>query len=608
MTIALNGKQSKAVSPWLYIVLILGIALRLVGMDAPLSSDELASASIWAQMPFIQIISNYQYANNHIFLTLILSFILKLFGVNEVALRTPVLACGVLSLFLAYITTLRITRTPSVALGAAFLLAISAPHIYYSTNARGYMLIMVFSQIILHRILVWLQDGLPVSRRKILFDILTLGTLCFLGTWTLPTFILFEVSLGIFFVLALLRGLKIQVRAAWVLLTLIICLCGFYIQYYIFISRDMLKFGMSNSAADGKPLSDLIPAVLNEWIHPFEPSLFMLVVLALFGMILVLKTNREAFYLLASIMIVPHVGVAVFYILGAIPSVPSARVFIYLQPFFFTAVALGGYFIAETAQRLLAKPAFPITTGIFYGLLFIPLVCLAINELKNELYPERLGREPFNKVLRFIEKLGPQDLILASDQSHVWFYLYGASEMRKRVENIIDTQTMGDIYFIVYTHNKVSDMQPAANYFKFTDYAYIGEKHDLLLPATLFQPAVRFDNFEFYKVKPQYIQAGNKLRNITDMENWLTIGASLLRLEPLKTSKGIQMAVGGATTLVSRNPADGDFLSINLISSTDNTLYLNASLKDNHMTFNKSWMANQWTLDHPYGNTIFNKK
>ena len=68
------------------------------------------------------------------------------------------------------------------------------------------------------------------------------------------------------------------------------------------------------------------------------------------------------------------------------------------------------------------------------------------------------------------------------------------------------------------------------------------------------------------------------------------------------------MAVGGATTLVSRNPADGDFLSINLISSTDNTLYLNASLKDNHMTFNKSWMANQWTLDHPYGNTIFNRK
>lgn len=590
-------------------VIALGIALRLPGIDAPLAHDELANASIWAQMPFAKIVSNYQYPNNHIFLTLILAALLKVFGVNEVALRIPVLTCGILSIFLVYITTRRIARTSLIALGTAFLLAISTQHIYYSTNARGYMLLMVISQIILHRMLVWLQDESLASGKNPLFDILIAAGLCFLGTWTVPTFVLFEASLGLIFILALLGDLKMWRRIAPIFLTLFICLCGFYIQYFVFISKDMLKMGMTNSAADGNRLPDLFPGVLNEWIHPFEPSLPMLVVLGLLGMILMFKSNRDVFYLLASIILVPPVGAAALYVMGALSSVPHARVFIYLQPFFFTAVAIGGYFVVESACRLL-------TSGHhfakwFYAVLFVPLVFFSANELNGQIYREREGREPFHKVLRFIEKLGPRDLILASEKPHVGFYLYGASEMRKRVENIIDTQTLGDIYFLVYRHNNGSDMQvvrdEGVDYFKFLDYAGTPENRGLLVPAELFQLAARFDNFEFYKVKPQYVQTGSKLKTIADMENWVTTGPSAFRLEPFKTSAGTEAAVRGSAFLASRNSVDNGFLSINLVSTTADILYVNARLEGNRFIVNQSWLANDWTLDHPYGRTIFNR-
>lgn len=48
-------------TPASFFMLAAGIALRLVYINSPLASDELASASVWAQMPFFKIPSNYQY-------------------------------------------------------------------------------------------------------------------------------------------------------------------------------------------------------------------------------------------------------------------------------------------------------------------------------------------------------------------------------------------------------------------------------------------------------------------------------------------------------------------------------------------------------------------
>lgn len=601
-------------------VVALGVYLRLIDIDVPLSSDELTNASIWAKMPFSKIISNYQYPNNHIFLTLILSLILKVFGVDDIALRLPVLVCGILSLMIAYMTALRITRSPMVSLGTSFLLAISSSHIYYSTNSRGYMLVMVFAQIILYRALAWTQSEVgpeslaPVKNSLCRGDVFCLS-LCLLGTWTVPTFVLFEISLGVYFGFYVLSGLKngkVNKIHIQILIMLFICLCGFYVQYFVLISKEMLKMGMSNTFGETNKLLELVSYMMLEWVRPW--SFWLVCALALIGVVLVFRESRAYFYLLTIIIIVPPVTVGVIKSVGIISVVPHARVFVYMQPIIFTFIALGGYFVAERASSLLAPRQW--LTGLLFILVISPFIFTTIGDLRYNLYPERKSREPYNKVLQFIKKLGPQDLVLTSNKVHVGFYLYGADEMRKRVENIIDTQQLGDIYFLVSTLNGVSDMQKVrkdgVDYFNFLDFTFISDRDEqdkgLLMPAALFKPVAQFDHFQFYKINPQNIKSETKLKTREDMKSWMTV--SPITLEEFKTSTGTQAAIhfNNSIVLVSQNPVEPKnvffSLSINLLSSNvefDNAiLYLNSLIRNGQIAINKSWLANSWTLDHPY--------
>ena len=109
-------------------------------------------------MPLLAIPTHYEYPNNHIFHTLVVATIFKIFGLNPFLLRAPVLICGVASLILAFFTTHRITRNAQAGLAVSLLIAINGGHIFYSTHARGYMLILLIGQYIFHRLVVWINE------------------------------------------------------------------------------------------------------------------------------------------------------------------------------------------------------------------------------------------------------------------------------------------------------------------------------------------------------------------------------------------------------------------------------------------------------------------
>ena len=69
MNASSHKKQKNSLTFYNGFWIIFGLAfiLRLVGINDPLASDELASTSIWGQMPLDQIPKNYQYPNKHIF-------------------------------------------------------------------------------------------------------------------------------------------------------------------------------------------------------------------------------------------------------------------------------------------------------------------------------------------------------------------------------------------------------------------------------------------------------------------------------------------------------------------------------------------------------------
>ena len=187
---------------WTLFILFIFSLFRLPGLGVPLASDELATVSLWAQMPYLKIFSNYQYPNNHIFLSLVLSFLLKTFGLKEWLLRMPLLICGVVSICQGYYLGRRLSRNSTVGFFTAFLMAICEKHIFYSTNARGYLVIMVLALLVVNYLLSRLEGHSFKTKNlsnKVSGGYAFLGWvgIWLLGTWTVPT-IFFSFSSNFF--------------------------------------------------------------------------------------------------------------------------------------------------------------------------------------------------------------------------------------------------------------------------------------------------------------------------------------------------------------------------------------------------------------------------
>ena len=184
------------------IILFIFSLFRLPGLGVPLASDELAMMSLWAQMPYLKIFSNYQYPNNHIFLSLVLRFFLKTFGLKEWLLRMPLLICGMVSICQAYCLGRRLSSNSTVGLFTAVLMTICEKHIFYSTNARGYLVIMVLALLVVNYLLSRLEGHSFKTKNlsnKVSGGYAFLGWvgIWLLGTWTVPT-IFFSFSSNFF--------------------------------------------------------------------------------------------------------------------------------------------------------------------------------------------------------------------------------------------------------------------------------------------------------------------------------------------------------------------------------------------------------------------------
>ncbi|KMP11786.1 hypothetical protein UR09_02485, partial [Candidatus Nitromaritima sp. SCGC AAA799-A02] len=456
---------SKPIRSAFLIILVLGTAVRLVGIDAPLYGDELATVSLWAQMPLHEIPSHYEYANNHIFHTLLLAVILKGFGLHPILLRLPVLVCGIASLALAFFTAHRVTQNATAGLASSFLLAVSGGHIFYSTTARGYMLILLIAQFVLHRLVVWfdeselsgnVSEGALSSRELLLMTALMMA-----GTWTLPTFGLFEGSLMVFFAGSLLcvhhgRWFDFSFPHTRIVVVLLVCFAGFLIQYYILISTGMREMALS-SAAQTDPVRFPME-MLQEWTRPFEFATMIFMFLATVGLYILFQINRNLFYLVACVLILPSAGIYAVCGLGGLPA-PHARILFYLQPVFVLSVVIGAFALRYRMEERLGEIRGRAAGRILSWTVVTLLAALSGKELVQVTWPDRSARQPFDRVAEFAGTLGPNDLILLSSRPHVEFYLYGAGEMRERVERILDEGKLGDIWFVEYGEAGESDTE-----------------------------------------------------------------------------------------------------------------------------------------------------
>lgn len=163
----------------LTLVVLLAIAGRWVLIEKPMGHDEAYTFIAFARYPFRQVISDYHLPNNHIFNSVLIHFLYKVFGnPSAVIVRFPAFFSGILLCISGYFFTRR-EYGKWEALAFSIALAVLPWLKDQSANGRGYMLMALFT--------LWMVAlAIIVKRSRNRFAWLLLILVTVLNFWTLP--------------------------------------------------------------------------------------------------------------------------------------------------------------------------------------------------------------------------------------------------------------------------------------------------------------------------------------------------------------------------------------------------------------------------------------
>lgn len=122
----------------LAVILLVALVLRLYKLDSGLWYDEIVMNANYMHLSIGEIITTYDFQNQHFLYTLLARAALSLFGESVWALRLPAVLFGVGSIGALYLLGRQVVGVREALLSAA-LLTVAYHHIWFSQNARGYI-------------------------------------------------------------------------------------------------------------------------------------------------------------------------------------------------------------------------------------------------------------------------------------------------------------------------------------------------------------------------------------------------------------------------------------------------------------------------------------
>ena len=125
-------------------VLVAAAALRVAFLDVPLRYDEATTYVNFVSDPLYVSLSDYSTPNNHPLHTALAKAAVTVFGNSPTAIRLPALLAG-LALVPAVLALGWMLYGRTAGLVAAAFTAVSSTLVEYSTNARGYTLVALFT-------------------------------------------------------------------------------------------------------------------------------------------------------------------------------------------------------------------------------------------------------------------------------------------------------------------------------------------------------------------------------------------------------------------------------------------------------------------------------
>lgn len=418
----------------LLVIMTLAVIYRLEYIYSSLHHDEAYTYVAFARSLFAAS-TDYHLPNNHVFHSILVYFSTQLFGIPPWAVRLPAFTTGVLLVPAAYWLAKRLYDRWT-ALGAALLVAFFPALIAYSTNARGYTLVALFS-------LLTIALGDVVRKEKNLFAWGLISLFSALGFYSVPVMLF---PFGVLFVWLFMENqassdrpyrTKWEFICHWLAAGLETAFLTvlFYLPIMIYTGPQKL---FANGFVAPLPWADLAETLSHrfaetwaEWTFRLPPAVILLLAA---GWTSSLVLHRR----LSGTRIPLQLAALLWIVVLLIVQRPNAwsKVWVFLQPLMLIWAAAGTLGLLRNI-RLNFRRGVPLAAVIF-GLALLSGMWRAAR-LAPELLELWAARGDEERAVMFVQsQLQEGDLILVAppDDAPVWYYaeLHGIPDVHFDIE------------------------------------------------------------------------------------------------------------------------------------------------------------------------------
>jgi hypothetical protein len=353
---------------WPFLALALGLLARGYFLSQPMRGDEAYTFLQYVNQGFLSLF-DYSAPNNHVLNTLLIKLSTSFWGASPASIRFPAFLAGLAAIALAFYLARCLERNRNSGILVAIASAVFPYLILYSTNARGYSMIVALTLL-----MAWV--GHRFSNAPSMPGLLLLALFSALGMLAIPIMIL--PIAGIFFWivgLLLLKKTSLKTVLSRFVFPFGILSAALTLVFYapvIAVSNGVAPI-ISNKFIESQSWdvfwSQLLPQLQNSFSELFRdvPPAVLLTILALVVLGLVASARRRNWGVL---LILPCLVLGAFFVLLVQHTNPYARTWIYLIPFILLVADAGLVFLLEhlPGRFQVWANAFLVFAGLFFAL------------------------------------------------------------------------------------------------------------------------------------------------------------------------------------------------------------------------------------------------
>ena len=438
-------------------IFLIGISLRAHQLGRALGGgDENEILLSWVYTPIDSIVNTWSLGalsgGHHVFHTITLRMMVLMFGEeNELAIRFPAFAAGIICLWFIYKISREIFPSKTLAYLALLVSAVCPIHIYYSQTARGYSFMILFTTLAIYATLKLIKSDKYFGWG---FLLLLSG---FLSIYTLPLSVLFILGLAvwIFFVLKvpslnadfdLTQESSSKKLYQFLLIFLLMGICSFL--SYLPLIDGMLQTSTERYSLDKiyssgwDMLLNFIPTLL---FKIFSGPLIYFTPFIIAG-ICFDKTCNRSYRLLPVIILLTTYFATLITGLAWYP-----RVYLFNLPLLLIFLVSGIMWVGKSLRRLTRTEI--SFNWIGYSLMGA-YVTLSLFEIFLNHYPSTKTYNPKEYRQSINSQIQSNNLLLVADTKN---YLYARSIYKNNLQNIITGNQLDAISLLVNNAANIED-------------------------------------------------------------------------------------------------------------------------------------------------------